>query len=110
MFFERILSLAHAGFFDKYGKLGVEALKNGTPEKNSTTANSWFYRIHHSSGSTSIEFLNSNIQNGVCVAILLEYGHGTRYGAYVQGRRYIEPSIQPVFDQMVNDIWKEVRG
>lgn len=110
LFFERILGLAHAGYFDKYGRLGVEALKEGTPKHSTETANSWSYKVVYGTDRTEINFYNSNIENGVCVAMLLEYGHGTRHGGYVSGRRFIEPSIYPIFEQMVQEIWKEVKG
>lgn len=93
---------------DKYGKEGVAALKSATPVDTGLTANSWYYTIERKNGSVSILFNNSNIQNGVPIAIILQYGHGTRNGGWVQGRDYINPAIQPIFDKITEQAWKEV--
>ena len=93
---------------DKFGKKGVEALKSMTPINTGLTANSWYYEIIEENNSTKINFCNSNIQNGVPIAIILQYGHGTRNGGWVEGRDYINPAIQPIFDDIVNNAWKEV--
>ena len=93
---------------EKYGREGVAALASATPVESGLTASSWDYEIHSSRGSFSISWTNSNVNNGVPIAILIQYGHGTRNGGYVQGRDYINPAIQPIFDKMSNDIWKEV--
>jgi hypothetical protein len=92
----------------KYGDLGVRALANATPRDSGVTAASWYYEIVHRSGYFSIRWHNSNVVNGVPIAILIEYGHGTREGGFVHGREYIMAAIQPIFDQMANDCWKEV--
>ena len=94
--------------FEKYGKKGVAALASATPVDSGLTANSWYYKIEKTNGSISLLFCNSNIQNGVPIAVILQYGHGTRNGGWVQGRDYINPAIQPLFDQLANDAWKEV--
>ena len=93
---------------DKYGKEGVAALASATPVDTGLTASSWSYEIKQKNGSISISFKNSNIQNGVPIAIILQYGHGTRNGGWVQGRDYINPAIQPIFDRIANDAWREV--
>lgn len=93
---------------DKFGRKGVEALKSVTPINTGLTANSWYYEIIEENNSTKINFCNSNIQNGVPIAIILQYGHGTRNGGWVEGRDYINPAIQPIFDDIVNNAWKEV--
>lgn len=93
---------------DKYGQAGVNALASATPVNTGLTARSWYYKIEHSNGSYKISFCNSNIQNGVPIAIILQYGHGTRNGGWVEGRDYINPAIQPIFDKIANDAWKEV--
>ena len=93
---------------NRYGQKGVEALAAATPVRTGLTANSWYYEIEIKNGMYSISFFNSNIQNGVPIAIILQYGHGTRNGGWVQGRNYIEPAIQPIFDQIVKDLWREV--
>lgn len=93
---------------DRFGKAGVSALASATPVETGLTANSWYYKIERDNGSATISFHNSNIQNGVPIAIILQYGHGTRNGGWVQGRDYINPAIQPLFDQIANEAWKEV--
>ena len=93
---------------DKFGKKGVEALKSVTPINTGLTANSWYYEIIEENNSTKINFCNSNIQNGVPIAIILQYGHGTRNGGWVEGRDYINPVIQPIFDKIAEEAWKEV--
>lgn len=93
---------------DRFGKAGVSALASATPVETGLTANSWYYKIERDNGSATISFHNSNIQNGVPIAIILQYGHGTRNGGWVQGRDYINPAIQPIFDQIANEAWKEV--
>lgn len=93
---------------DKYGQEGVVALASATPVDTGRTANSWHYEIVVKDGSAAITFYNSNIQNGVPIAIILQYGHGTRNGGWVQGRDYINPAIQPIFDKIANRAWEEV--
>ena len=107
-FLEQAKEAVHLGNLDKYGQAGVDALAAATPVDSGKTASSWYYRITHKNGSTTISFHNSNIQNGVPIAILLQYGHGTRNGGYVQGRDYINPAIQPIFRKIADDAWKEV--
>lgn len=93
---------------DKFGREGVAALASVTPVDSGLTANSWYYEIEQTKGTSTIRFCNSNIQNGVPIAIILQYGHGTRNGGWVQGRDYINPAVQPIFDEIVNKAWKEV--
>ena len=93
---------------DRFGKEGVAALASATPVDTGRTANSWYYEIVVKDGSAVITFYNSNIQNGIPIAIILQYGHGTKNGGWVQGRDYINPSIQPLFDKIANNAWKEV--
>lgn len=107
-FFERMKEVVRLGDLNKYGREGVAALASATPVDSGLTASSWYYEIEHRSDSATISFHNSNIQNGVPIAIILQYGHGTRNGGWVQGRDYINPAIQPVFDKIANDAWKEV--
>lgn len=95
---------------EKYGKEGVDALASATPVDTGLTANSWNYKIEQTKNSVSITFYNTNIQNGVPIAIILQYGHGTRNGGWVEGRDYINPAIQPIFDRIANEAWKEVRS
>ena len=107
-YLERVENVVKIGDLDKYGREGVAALSSATPVDSGLTANSWYYKIEHKSGSATISFHNSNIQNGVPIAIILQYGHGTRNGGWVQGRDYINPAIQPIFDEIANNAWKEV--
>lgn len=107
-YFERVRQAAHLGILDKYGREGVAALASATPTDTGKTASSWYYEITNTKGSVTISFLNSNIQNGVPIAIILQYGHGTGTGGWVQGRDYINPAIQPVFDRIVSEAWREV--
>lgn len=93
---------------DKYGALGVSALANATPVRTGVTAMSWQYRITLKTGGYTIEWFNTNVVNGSPIAILIQYGHGTGTGGYVQGRDYINPAMRPIFDKMAEDLWKEV--
>jgi hypothetical protein len=107
-YLERVKHVVRMSDLDKYGRAGVAALASATPVESGLTASSWYYEITNKNGSAEISFHNSNIQNGVPIAIILQYGHGTRNGGWVQGRDYINPAIQPVFDQIANDAWREV--
>ena len=107
-FLERAKEAVHLGDLDKYGRAGVAALASATPIDSGETASSWYYEITNKNGSAVISFRNSNVQNGVPIAIILQYGHGTGTGGWVQGRDYINPAIQPIFDQIANNAWKEV--
>lgn len=107
-YLERVKESVHLGDLDRYGREGVVALASATPVDTGLTANSWSYKIEQTKGSAKISFYNSNIQNGVQIAVILQYGHGTRNGGWVQGRDYINPAIQPIFDKIANDAWREV--
>lgn len=107
-FLEKVKKPIRLSDLEKYGKAGVAALASATPVESGLTANSWYYQIENGNGSISINFYNSNIQNGVPIAVILQYGHGTRNGGWVQGRDYINPSIQPIFDEITNNAWREV--
>lgn len=92
-----------------YGERGVRALSSATPKDTGKTASSWSYDIYKKNkNEIRIVWTNSNINDGVNIAIILQYGHGTRNGAYVQGVDYINPAIKPVFDELADSIWKEV--
>ena len=93
---------------DRYGQLGTASLAAATPVDTGLTASQWSYEINKTSTGFSISWLNSNVKDGVPVVILLQYGHGTRNGAYVQGRDFINPSIRPIFYMIADSIWKEV--
>jgi hypothetical protein len=93
---------------NKYGSMGVNALSNATPSRTGLTASSWYYEIVQRRGYYSIRWHNSNVQDGLPIAILIQYGHGTRNGGYVQGRDFIMPAIRPIFDQIAAEAWREV--
>lgn len=107
-YLERVKEAAKLGILDKYGREGVAALSSATPVESGKTASSWYYEIKRQNGSVSITFNNSNINKGVPIAIVLQYGHGTGTGGWVQGRDYINPAIRPIFDRIADDAWKEV--
>lgn len=93
----------------RYGEEGVAALSAATPVDTGKTAASWSYEIVQTKTSVSITWKNSNVVNGIPIAIILQYGHGTRNGGYVQGRDYINPAIQPIFDKILDSAWREVK-
>ena len=108
-FLQYLINRRYLKILDKYGKKGVEALAGATPKKSGKTAASWGYRIEETDGYTAIVFENSNVVNDWCnIAIILQTGHGTRNGGYVRGRDYINPAIQPIFDDIATASWKEV--
>lgn len=107
-YFERVKKIRKTDILHKYGKLGVAALSSATPTESGKTASSWNYEIIQNGSGVQIVFSNSNINKGVNIAIILQYGHGTGTGGWVEGRDYINPAIQGVFDQFASDIWKEV--
>lgn len=107
-YLEKAGRAARVADLDKYGREGVAALSAATPVDSGQTATSWYYEVVHSKGRASISFYNSNVQNGVPIAIILQYGHATRNGGWVQGRDYINPAIQPIFDRIAENAWREV--
>lgn len=107
-YMERAKESVSIGILDKYGREGVAALASATPSESGSTASSWYYKIVRDRQSIKINFYNSNTNNGVPIAIILQYGHGTGTGGWVQGRDYINPAIQPIFDNLVNEAWREV--
>ena len=107
-FLDRILKRDFYKNLEAYGQEGVNALAEATPKKTGKTAASWEFDIDRGLNSVAITWRNTNINNGVNIAIILQYGHGTGWGGYVQGRDYINPAIRPVFDKIAESIWKEV--
>ena len=95
---------------ESYGREGVRTLASATPVDSGLTADSWGFRVTISKGSFSIVWTNSNVVKGVPIAIILQYGHGTGTGGYVQGRDYINPAIQPIFQKIADSVWLEVRN
>lgn len=109
-FFESVLEIINLGIFDKYGKRGVEALSAATPMNTGKTAVSWKYDIVRENGSVSIIWSNTNVNDGVNIALILQNGHGTRSGTYISGIDYINPALYPIFEDMSNELWKEVQS
>ena len=107
-FLEKAKNVVRIGDLDKYGREGVAALSSATPVDSGLTASSWYYKVEHTKGSAKINFYNSNIQNGVPIAIILQYGHGTGNGGWVQGRDYINTAIQPILDKIAENAWRKV--
>lgn len=105
---ERLKEVAKMGILDKYGREGVKALSAATPVDTGETASSWSYKIRRDRTSFVLSFHNSNVVDGVPIAVIIQYGHGTKNGGYVQGRDYINPAIRPVFDEMLEELRKEV--
>lgn len=93
---------------DKYGKQGVAALSSNTPVDTGLTASSWYYKIERGNGLISISFYNSNVNNGILIAVILQTGHGTRNGGWIEGQDYINPALRPIFEKIADDAWKEV--
>ena len=107
-YLEKVKETVNLGILDKYGREGVAALASATPVDSGLTASSWYYEIVHQNGLAQINFCNSHINKGVPIAIILQYGHGTGTGGWVEGRDYNNPAIQPIFDKIANEAWREV--
>lgn len=107
-YLEKVKGGLRISTIDRFGRAGVAALSSATPVDSGLTATSWYYEVTRTNGSVTISFKNSNIQNGVPIAIILQYGHGTGTGGWVEGRDYINPAIRPIFDQLAKDAWEEV--
>lgn len=107
-FFNALMKRDYFNVLERYGKEGVAALASATPKDSGLTASSWNYEISRNGKEIAIIFTNSNINKGVNIAIILQYGHGTRNGGYVAGKDYINPAIQPIFDKIADDAWREV--
>jgi hypothetical protein len=94
--------------FDSYGRRGVDALSSATPVDTGETAHSWGYQVEQTSSKVSISWFNTHREGRVNVAVIIQYGHGTGTGGYVQGRDYINPAMRPIFDQILEDVWRQV--
>lgn len=92
----------------RYGNEGVSALELATPKDSGITAGSWSFKISQRRNGFGISWFNDNVKEGVPIIILLQYGHGTRGGTFVEGRDIVNPAIKPIFDKIAEDIWKEV--
>lgn len=106
--FNRMLRRDYLNVADKYGQIGVQALRDATPVDSGITAESWFYEIENTGKSVNISFHNNNENQGANIVILLMYGHGTGNGGYVQANDFVNPALEPVFQQMADAAWKEV--
>lgn len=95
---------------EKYGELGVKALAESTPKDTGRTAESWTYSIRKDPHGYSLIFSNSNVNNGVPIAVLIRYGHATGTGGFVQGIDYISPAIRPLFTSFADSLWKELNN
>lgn len=109
-FCERLLEVFDSGILNKYGRRGVEALKMASPKESGLMADSWDYEIIRTDNKIKIVWTNSDIEGGYNVAILVQYGHRTRGGTYVEGIDYINPAMRPIFNELANEIAREVRG
>lgn len=107
-FMENAQKINPMTILQKYGRDGVSALSANTPQNSGLTSSSWDYEIEKTKNGFVISWTNSNVVDGVPIAILIQYGHGTKNGGYVQGRDYINPVLQPIFDQIANEAWREV--
>ena len=107
-FLSRLIGLHYENKLKIYGAKGVDALKAATPKDSGETAQAWSYEIVHEPGRTAIYWRNSHVVNGTNIAIILQYGHATRNGGFVEGIDYINPAIRPIFKQMADEVWKEV--
>lgn len=107
-FLKKSLGQNYRSVLEKYAKQGVAALASATPIESGETASSWDYDIIQNKDSISVVWKNYHIEKGVNIAIILQYGHGTRNGGYVEGRDYINPALRPIFDELANAAWKEV--
>jgi len=107
-FLQRMVARKQFEGLEKYGPIGVRALSEATPEDTGETADSWYYEVVSRPGYFAINWLNSNMEDGISIAAIIQYGHGTGNGAFIQGVDYINPALRPVFDQITNDMWREV--
>jgi len=107
-FLKKIRSKSFYKELEKYGKIGVDALRDATPKDTGKTSESWGYQIKTTGSSATITWTNSNTNKGINIVLLIQYGHGTRGGGYVQGRDFINPAMKPIFDKIAKDVWLEV--
>lgn len=107
-FLNKVKNANFQSILEKYAQLGVQALSSATPVDSGLTASSWSYTIEVGFETVSIHWGNSNVNKGVNIAVILQFGHGTGTGGYVQGRDYINPAMRPVFDKIAEEVWREV--
>lgn len=109
-FLHRIIQFKYGQRLRHYGEMGVQALRLATPKDSGKTADSWSYEIKQEGDRLGLYWKNDNRNDGVLIAILLQYGHGTRTGGWVEGVDYINPALRPIFENMAREVWKEVIG
>lgn len=107
-FLNRLQNKEYLSILAKYGQRGVDILRVSTPVETGKTANSWYYEIEQDRDVTTISWCNRNVNDGVVIAAIIQYGHGTGWGGYVSGTDYINPAMKPIFDDLANECWKEV--
>lgn len=107
-FLNKVKNVKISNILSKYGKIGVNALSQATPKDSGVTSRSWNYKIEVNNDNASIVWYNTNVVKGVNIAVILQYGHGTRNGGWVEGRDYINPAMKPIFDKIADQVWKEV--
>ncbi len=107
-FFQRVLEKIKLSSLDSWGRRGVNALSSATPRDTGTTAESWYYQIVRDKNGVRLQWLNSNVKNGVNIALIIQYGHAARNGVYIEGIDYINPALRHVFDKIEESAWKEV--
>ena len=107
-FLNKVKNVKINDILSKYGKIGVNALSQATPKDSGVTSRSWNYKIEVNNDNASIVWYNANVVKGVNIAVILQYGHGTRNGGWVEGRDYINPAMKPIFDKIADQVWKEV--
>lgn len=107
-FLERALNLIKLGELDKYGRLGVSKLAAATPKDTGETANSWYYKVVREQGRVSVQWLNRSQNNGIPIVILIQYGHAFQNGVYVEGIDFINPVMKTIFNDLADNIWKEL--
>ena len=107
-FLNKVKNVKISNILSKYGKIGVTALSQATPKDSGVTSRSWNYKIEVNNDNASIVWYNTNVVKGVNIAVILQYGHGTRNGGWVEGRDYINPAMKPIFDKIADQVWKEV--
>lgn len=93
---------------EHYGREGVDALSSASPVDTGRLSHSWGYQIGYTHETVSISWFTTDIENGLNIAIIVQYGHGTGTGGWVEGQDYINPAMRPLFDRILNDIWRQV--
>lgn len=107
-YLERLTNPKIFANLERHGRVGVDALSRATPNETGETANSWEYKITRKKGRYIISWHNTHVDDGVVIAVIIQYGHGTGTGGWVEGRDYINPAMAPIFDQIVDEVWREV--